>query len=66
MWRNRLKDSVRLTFPNGPEIKDPKKLFDARSYSRAVRTIDFFENDKINEAALRALVLEAVKLNRQK
>ena len=58
-----LKNAVRLTFPKGAQIKDPKKLFNARLTSNSVRAIDFRESEKIPEAALRALILEAVGLN---
>jgi len=58
-----LKKAVRLTFPKGAQIKDPKKLFNARLDSKTVRAIDFHENDTINESALKALILDAVKLN---
>jgi hypothetical protein len=58
-----LKNAVRLTFPKGALLKDPKKLFNTRLDSKTVRAIDFHEDDVVNEAALKALVLEAVKLN---
>ena len=58
-----LKNAVRLTFPKGAKIKDPKKLFNARLNSNSVRAIDFREGQDIPEAALRALILEAVRLN---
>ena len=58
-----LKNAVRLTFPKGARMKDPKKLFNARLDSSSVRAIDFCEGEKVPEAALRALVLEAVGLN---
>jgi hypothetical protein len=58
-----LKNAVRLTFPKGARMKDPKKLFNARLDSNSVRAIDFCEGEKVPEAALRALVLEAVGLN---
>jgi hypothetical protein len=58
-----LKTAVRLTFPKGAELKDPKKLFNARTDSNSVRAIDFREGEKPPEAALRALILEAVRLN---
>ncbi len=35
-----LKNSVRLTFPKGPLIADPKKLFNARLDSKTNRAID--------------------------
>lgn len=58
-----LKNAVRLTFPKGAQVKDPKKLFNARLDSSSVRAIDFREGEKIPEAALKALILEAVGLN---
>ena len=61
-----LKSAVRLTFPKGASIKDPKKLFNARLDSSSVRAIDFRESDTVDEAALKALILEAVRLNSAK
>ena len=61
-----LKNAVRLTFPKGAQMKDPKKLFNTRLDSKTVRAIDFYEDDTIKEAALKALILEAVKLNMAK
>src|SRR3989304_7341570 len=58
-----LKNAVRLTFPKGALMKDPKKLFNTRLESNTVRAIDFYEDNSVNEAALKALILEAVKLN---
>ena len=58
-----LKNAVRLTFPKGAQVKDPKKLFNTRLDSKTVRAIDFHENDTVDEAALKALILDAVKLN---
>lgn len=58
-----LKNAVRLTFPKGAQLKDPKRLFNARLNSNSVRAIDFCEGEKVPEAALRALVVEAVGLN---
>jgi hypothetical protein len=61
-----LKNAVRLTFPKGAQMKDPQKLFNTRLDSKTVRAIDFHEGDTINEAALKALILEAVGLNKSK
>jgi hypothetical protein len=61
-----LKNAVRLTFPKGAQVKDPKKLFNTRLDSKTVRAIDFHEGDTVNEAALKALILDAVRLNTQK
>jgi hypothetical protein len=58
-----LKNAVRLTFPKGAQLKDPKKLFNARLDSGSVRAIDFREGEQVPEAALRALIVEAVGLN---
>jgi hypothetical protein len=58
-----LKNAVRLTFPKGAQMKGPKKLFNTRLESNTVRAIDFRENDTIDEAPLKALILEAVRLN---
>ena len=58
-----LKNAVRLTFFKGAQIKDPKKLFNTRLDSKSVRAIDFFENDAVDEEALKSLILEAVKVN---
>jgi len=61
-----LKNAVRLTFPKGAGIKDPKRLFNARLDSRLIRAIDFHEDDVVDEAALIALVRGAVELNESK
>ena len=58
-----LKNAVRLTFPKGASMKDSKKLFNTRLDSNSVRAIDYREDDLIDEAALKALILEAVRLN---
>ena len=61
-----LKSAVRLTFPNGASLKDPKKLFNARLDGNTTRAIDFQEFAPVDEAALKALILEAVRLNTAK
>jgi hypothetical protein len=61
-----LKNAVRLTFPKGASVKDPRKLFNARLDSNTVRAVDFHEGDAVDEAELKALVLEAVRLNTSK
>ncbi len=57
---------MRLTFPKGAQLKDPKQLFNTRLDSNTVRVIDFHEDDTVDEAALEALILEAVRLNTRK
>lgn len=61
-----LKNAVRLTFPKGARINDSKRLFNARLDSNTVRAIDVREGENVDEAALRALILEAVVLNTTK
>jgi hypothetical protein len=61
-----LKNAVRLTFSKGAQVKDPEKLFNARLDSNTVRAIDVHQSDTVNEAALKALILDAVELNTQK
>ena len=58
-----LKHAVRLTFPKGAQLPDPARLFNARLDSNSVRAIDFHEHDTVDEAALAALIHEAVRIN---
>jgi hypothetical protein len=59
-----LKNAVRLTFPKGAQLKDPKKLFNTRLDSKSVRAIDIHENESVNDVALKNLIREAMSLNR--
>lgn len=61
-----LKNAVRLTFPKGAQVKDPKELFNTRLDSKSVRAIDFREDETVNEASLKALIVSAVRLNTTK
>ena len=58
-----LKNAVRLTFPKGALIEDPKELFNARLDSKSVRAIDFREDEAIDAGALKAVILQGVRLN---
>lgn len=58
-----LKQAVRLTFPKGAQLPDPKQLFNTRLDSKGVRAIDFHEGGTVDGAALQALVRAAVELN---
>lgn len=58
-----LKNAVRLTFPKGAQLQDPKQLFNTRLDSKTVRAIDFLEDSIIDEAGLQELVIAAAKLN---
>lgn len=59
------KDNVKLLFPKGAQLKDPKKLFNARLQSKDIRAIEFKEGDNIDRKSLRELILEAVKFNKR-
>ena len=61
-----LKNAVRLTFLKGAQMKDPQKLFNARLDSSGVRAIDFRDGEPVDAAALNALILEAIGLNKPK
>jgi hypothetical protein len=58
------KSTVKLTFAKGAELKDPKKLFNSSLEGNVRRAIDFREGDKIDATSFKALVREAVKLNK--
>ena len=60
---NVLKERVRLTMPAGASLADPYHLVNARLESNKVRAIDIFVGEKLNEAALRALLRSGVKHN---
>ena len=57
------KSVVKVTFFKGAQMKDSKKLFNSSLAGNARRAIDFHEGDKVNEAAFKALIREAVTLN---
>ena len=58
------KQAVKLTFAKGAHLKDPRGLFNSSLEGKTRRAIDFREGDKINKAAFKALIREAVALNR--
>jgi hypothetical protein len=57
------KTAVKMTFAKGASLKDPAKLFNSSLEGNVRRAIDFHEGDKINEAALKKLISEAIALN---
>ena len=57
------KDHVKLNFFKGASLKDPEKLFNAGLEAKATRAIDISEGGKIDEAALKDLIRQAVDLN---
>jgi len=60
------KDNIKLIFPKGVHLSDPKKLFNSRLQSQTDRALELREGDSINEAALTALVREATNFNASK
>src|SRR5208282_2255419 len=63
---NAHKDKVKLTFAHGAALPDPHKLFNAGLGGNQWRAIDLFEGDKINDPALKTLILAAVDYNQIK
>jgi len=60
------KKAVKLTFPKGASLPDPKGLFNASLEGKVRRAIDFAEGALIDEAAFTALIRAAIALNRGK
>ncbi|BDI33737.1 hypothetical protein CCAX7_57880 [Capsulimonas corticalis] len=57
------KNAVKLTFAKGASLEDPSHLFNSSLEGNTRRAIDFPEGAKIDEEALKALILAAVALN---
>jgi hypothetical protein len=57
------KDKVKLTFFKGAVLNDPSGLFNSSLDGKVRRAIDITESDKLDEAALKKLIREAVALN---
>jgi hypothetical protein len=60
------KNVVKMTFAKGASLEDPSGLFNASLEGNTRRAIDIHESDRIDEAALKALIRAAVALNRSK
>lgn len=60
------KDKVKLTFARGASLDDPAGLFNASLDGGTRRAIDFFESDDVDAKAFKALVGEAVSVNRSR
>ena len=59
-------EHVKVNFFKGASLDDPQGLFNAGLDAKATRAIDFHKGDKLNAAALTALVHAAVALNGKK
>ena len=57
---------VKMTFAKGASLDDPAGLFNSSLDGNTRRAIDFYEDDKINEKALKALIRAAADLNQAK
>jgi hypothetical protein len=60
---NAHKNKVKLTFSQGVQLPDPRKLFNAGLEGNRWRAIDFAEDDQVDESALKDLIRSAVALN---
>jgi hypothetical protein len=60
------KSVVKMTFAKGASLDDPAGLFNSSLDGRVRRAIDFRQGDKVNEKALKALILAAIALNTAK
>jgi len=57
------KNVVKTTFAKGAALEDPSGLFNSSLDGNTRRAIDFREDEKIDEEALKALIRAAVRLN---
>ena len=58
------KSVVKLTFAKGASLKDPARLFNSSLDGNVRRAIDIHEGEAVDESAFKALVRQAVALNR--
>ena len=59
------KSAVKVTFAKGAQLKDPSRLFNSSLEGNVRRAIDLHDGDTLNATAFKALVREAVTLNKQ-
>lgn len=57
------KTAVKMTFAKGASLEDPNGLFNSSLEGNTRRAIDFHEDDRIDEEALKSLIRAAVALN---
>lgn len=58
------RSAVKLTFMKGASLKDPTGLFNSSLEGNTRRAIDLHEGEELDAAAFKALIREAVELNR--
>ena len=57
---------VKMTFAKGASLKDPSGLFNSSMDGNVRRAIDVREGEKLDARALKALIREAIALNKSK
>ncbi len=60
------KSVVKLTFAKGASLKDPARLFNSSLEGNTRRAIDIHKDEDVDASAFKALVRDAVALNRGK
>lgn len=58
------KGKVKVNFAKGSSVKDPEGLFNASLHAPVGRSIDLHEDDELDAVAFKALINEAVRVNR--
>lgn len=57
------KDHVKINFFRGSELPDPHGFFNAGLDAKAMRSVDLYEGDAVDDAALQEMVRAAVALD---
>jgi hypothetical protein len=60
------KDHLKINFFKGSSLPDPQGLFNSGLEAKAMRSIDLYQGDTINEPALKDLIRAAIAYNQQK
>lgn len=58
------KKAVKLTFAKGASLKDPKRLFNSSLEGNVRRALDIPEGESVDAEAFKALVRDAIAVNR--
>jgi hypothetical protein len=58
------KSAVKLTFAKGASLKDPSRLFNSSLDGNVRRAIDIHEGEQVDESGFKALVRQAIALNK--
>jgi len=58
------KGKVKVNFAKGSSIDDPQGLFNASLHAPVGRSIDLQEHDEVDPEAFKALISDAVRVNR--